>query len=155
MSDYRLFERFQSEEYETCHILHYLQMATEKLTKAYLWRSGIAPRKFHIGLTQLLPALLDRPEPELDLIAAIFRCSRTEFESWVTGVLPLARRLQNMAPAESSDGPNAEYPWPHAAPVEAPVSHTFAVWTDLTGTESGASLLAFVKQAIAEFPSYA
>jgi hypothetical protein len=39
-SDHRLYVRLRGEKYETYHIPHYLQMATEKLSKAYLWRSG-------------------------------------------------------------------------------------------------------------------
>ena len=42
-SDYSVFERLRAEsrsDVPECHVLHYFQMATEKLAKAVLARSG-------------------------------------------------------------------------------------------------------------------
>ena len=38
----------------TCHSLHHLQMVTEKIAKAYFWRSGSPPPKSHAGFVQFL-----------------------------------------------------------------------------------------------------
>ena len=43
-SDHALFLQLRRTGADECHLLHYLQMATEKLSKAYLWRSGHAPQ---------------------------------------------------------------------------------------------------------------
>jgi hypothetical protein len=144
-SDLRVFAKFRDEKYEPCHILHYFQMATEKLSKAYLWRSGNAPPKLHTGFVRFLRALLTRSDPELERIARIFGFRRAEdFDNWVTSVLPLAYQVQNSAPAEANDGPNPEYPWPHMSPANAPTSHTFSLWTELSETGRGNHLLDFV-----------
>lgn len=155
-SDYRLFEKLQGEKYEPCHVLHYLQMATEKLSKAYLWRSGKVPPKVHTGFVRFLRALLTRSDKELDRIAKIFEFGRGEdFDNWITSVLPLAYQVQNSAPAEANDGPNPEYPWPHGNPANAPVSHDFTLWHSLTESAQGKRLLEFVKTAVAAFDAYA
>jgi hypothetical protein len=40
-----------------CHRLHYLQMCTGKLAKAYFWRSGVTPGFSHYKFVPLLRAL--------------------------------------------------------------------------------------------------
>jgi HEPN domain-containing protein len=155
-SDHRLYSRLRRESYESCHVLHYLQMATEKLSKAYLWRAGHAPPKAHTGFVRFLRALLTRSERDLERIAPVFDFGRTEdFDRWVRVVLPLAYRLQNIAPAEAGDGPNPEYPWPHANPAHTPVDYTFTLWTDLSTGGHGRHLLDFIDRAVLDFASYA
>jgi hypothetical protein len=153
-SDYALFLRLRAAGVRECHLLHYLQMATEKLSKAYLWRSGHAPPKSHTGFVRFLRALLDRPQ--LDRIADILGFRRGEdLENWVRRAQVLAYSLQNIAPAEAGDGPNPEYPWPHAAPANCPMDHAFALWNQLSNTGQGRKLMEFVGRAIAQFEQYA
>jgi hypothetical protein len=75
-SDHDAFLLIRRQGIAQCHLLHYLQMVTEKIAKAYFWRSG--------------------------------------------------------TPALASNGPNPEYPWPHAQPQIAPVGHNFPIWPILT-----------------------
>jgi hypothetical protein len=155
-SDYELFDRLRRDRHNACHILHYLQMATEKLSKAYLWRSGHAPPRNHTGFVRFLRALRDRNEADLQRITELFGFGRSgEFVTWIRSVLPLAYQLQNIAPAEAGDGPNPEYPWPHALPVSTPVTHTFGLWTELAETGRGGHLLDFIERAIRNFAAYA
>jgi HEPN domain-containing protein len=154
-SDHALFVRLRREGVHDCHLLHYLQMATEKLSKAYLWRSGHAPPKTHTGFVRFLKALLDR-RTDLERIATTLGFRRREdLDTWVRSVRTLAYALQNIAPAEAGDGPNPEYPWPHDAPIHCPIDHTFALWTEITNTGRGRKLIEFVERAIARFESYA
>jgi hypothetical protein len=53
-SDHQLFTSLRGTGCAQCHLLHYLQMATEKIAKAYFWRSGSAPPKSHAGFAQLM-----------------------------------------------------------------------------------------------------
>lgn len=76
-ADHALFVQLRRAGVHECHLLHYLQMATEKLSKAYLWRSGHAPPKSHTGFVRFLKALLDRRN-DLDRIAAILGFGRRE-----------------------------------------------------------------------------
>jgi hypothetical protein len=131
-------------------------MATEKLSKAYLWRSGHAPPRSHTGLVRFLRALLARRSSDLDHIAHVLGFGRREdLDNWVRAIQSLAYALQAVAPAEAGDGPNAEYPWPHHTPAECPVDFAFPLWNDLANTGQGRKLLDFVARAVATFDQYA
>jgi hypothetical protein len=75
-SDRVLFLKLRRVGAHECHLLHYLQMATEKLSKAYLWRSRKVPPKSHTGFMRFLKALLDRPAAELKWIAKVLGFGR-------------------------------------------------------------------------------
>ena len=155
-SDRALFLQLRRIGAHECHLLHYLQMATEKLSKAYLWRSGKAPPKSHTGLIRFLKALLDRRPADLPWIAKALGFNRSEdLEKWVSSVQPLAYALQNIAPAEARNGPNPEYPWPHEAPAHCPAGHSFTLWSQLFSTGQGRKLLEFIGRAITRFDALA
>jgi hypothetical protein len=154
-SDHALFVKLRRSGEHECHLLHYLQMATEKLSKAYLWRSGHAPAKAHTGFVRFLKALLDR-RADLDRIAKILGFGRREdLDKWVRNVQTLAYSLQNIAPAEAGNGPNPEYPWPHEAPADCPIGHRFDLWKQLTNTGQGRKLIEIIERALARFDQYA
>lgn len=155
-SDYQLFGHLQRTRANECHLLHYLQMATEKLSKAYFWRSGHAPPKSHLGFVRFLKALLSRRTAELDRIAEILGFSRRQdFERWVPRGQMLAYAVQNLAPAEANNGPNPEYPWPHEAPAHCPCEHSFRLWDQLINTAQGRKFVAFIDRAVSNFDKYA
>jgi hypothetical protein len=139
-------------------MLHYLQMAAEKISKAYLWRSGTPPRRSHVGLMPFLQALLSRGlgREERQRIAEIFDYARPdEMAAWVRHVSPLAHELQTLTPDLSNDGPNTEYPWPHANPSHCPALHSFTLWAKLRDREPGRRLVKFIAKAIQRFEQYA
>lgn len=155
-SDHAVFVRLRRAGAHECHLLHYLQMATEKLSKAYLWRSGHAPPKSHTGFVRFLKALLDRRITELDRIAKALAFGRSEdLDRWASQVQTLAYALQNIAPSEAGNGPNPEYPWPHETPMDCPARHAFALWDQLTNTGQGRKLMEVIERAIARFDQYA
>lgn len=154
-SDHSVFVHLRRAGIPKCHLLHYLQMATEKISKAYLWRSGHAPPKTHVGFVRFLRALPDRRR-DLDHIAAVLGFGRgQDLDNWVRSVLPLAYSLQNLAPAAAGNGPNPEYPWPHESPAYCPVGHTFELWTHLANTGQGRKLIEFIGRAVKRFEQYA
>jgi hypothetical protein len=77
-SDQPVFALLRRTGAAECHALHYLQMAAEKISKAYLWRSGTAPPRCHVGLMRFLRALMSRghSQKELQRIAEIFEFAR-------------------------------------------------------------------------------
>ena len=154
--DHQVLQLMRREGIEPCQQLHYLQMVTEKLGKAYFWRSGNPPRKSHASFVRFLQALDNRRGADRSRIAKLFDFGRPEdFENWIPTITPLAYDLERLAPALAGDnGPNAEYPWPRTAPTEAPARYTFAVWAQLT-TGRGRQLLGVIDTAVAEFPRYA
>src|SRR5205809_447099 len=56
-SDHTVLVLLRRRGVHECHVLHYLQMAAEKIAKAYLWRTGRAPLRSHVGLMPFLQAL--------------------------------------------------------------------------------------------------
>lgn len=140
-----------------CHQLHYLQMVTEKLGKAYFWRTGHPPRTTHASFVRFLQALDNRPSRDVQRIAGLLGFERPEdLERWIATITPLAYDLERLAPDLAGlNGANPEYPWPHAAPANAPVSYSFQVWTDLAQTGRGHQLLRVIDAAVLRFPEFA
>jgi hypothetical protein len=155
-SDLAVFRQLRRSGAHECHLLHYLQMATEKLSKAYLWRSKKAPPKSHTGFVRFLRALISRRTPELQRIAETLGFARpTDMEHWLAAVQTTSYELQNIAPAEAKNGPNPEYPWPHEMPVNCPAGHSFQLWQRLSETAQGRKLLIFIDRAIDHFDEFA
>ena len=155
-SDHAVLLLLRREDADPCHQLHYLQMVTEKLGKAYFWRTGHPPPKSHASFVQFLQALNNRPAPGRARIAKLLGFGRArDFENWMPTVTPLAHDLERLAPALAGDkGANAEYPWPWAAPAHAPVTHVFPVWKQLTASGRGRQLLKVIEAAVRGFPNY-
>ena len=58
---------------------------------------------------------------------------RIDLETWIPTISPLAYDLERLAPNLAGfNSPNPDIPGPHIAPVNAPVSYPFQVWSDLT-----------------------
>ena len=108
-----------------CHVLHYLQMSTEKLAKAVdVMQSDRPPQATHSGLVRLLQQL---KRARLQKRLGYGRDTRS-FRRLVDSLLPLARRIEQLAPAVAgANQPNAEYPWLDAATgrVVAPADFAF------------------------------
>jgi len=155
-SDHAAFVCLRHAGVHECHMLHYLQMATEKLSKAYLWRSGTPPPRSHVGFMRFLRALLGRRRTDLRRIAKVFEFARPkDMDAWVGQIGSLAYMLQNLAPTEANNGPNPEYPWPHEMPEHCPALHSFELWSRLRDHVHGRNLLRFIERAIERFDQYA
>lgn len=153
VADHAELGRLRKAHGAPCHQLHYLQMVTEKLAKAYLWRSGTAPPKSHVSFVNLLKALLSRRKSDAVRIPHLLGFgTAAQFEAWARAVLPLAYELERLAPSLARDGPNPEYPWPYEAPRFSPASFQFPIWTVLTETAHGRRLLRVIDVAVHEFP---
>lgn len=155
-SDHSILIMLRKQGAAPCHQLHYLQMVTEKLGKAYFWRTGSPPRKSHISFVRFLQTLDDRPRREVDRVAKLLGFSKAvSLEAWIKTISPLAHELERLAPGLAGDhGANPEYPWPRTAPTYAPVSFTFGIWTVLVDTTRGRKFLRVVDTAVKEFPNY-
>jgi hypothetical protein len=145
-TDFAVFELLRANPtVPMCHALHYLQMATEKLGKAYAWRRG-QPATSHRAFRALLRNLSADKQAQ----------SRLGFEdrneNWIHVMrksAPLAECIEDLAPSLANDGPNPEYPWPRIAPVEAPVEHAFAIWEELNETPAGRQFLHLARRLFA------
>ena len=154
-SDHDVFLLVRRQGVAQCHLLHYLQMVTEKLAKAYFWRLGSPPPHSHAGFVQFLRFLGHVRQNDRERIANLFSFNRfVDFQQWIRAVLPIAYELERLAPDLANDGPNPEYPWPHAQPVCAPVAHDFGVWAVLKSGQ-GRDLIRVIHIAVDRFPEYA
>lgn len=154
-SEYGAFSLLRGRGVAPCHSLHFLQMVTEKIAKAYFWRTGSPPPRSHAGFVQFLRFLGHTRRRDQDRIAKIFSFNRFEdFQNWIRKVLPMAYELERLTPNLANDGPNSEYPWPHAAPEFAPVDYRFDVWASLMSGR-GRDLLRIIHIAVDRFQEYA
>jgi hypothetical protein len=155
-SDHGILVLLRKQGGAACHQLHYLQMVTEKLAKAYFWRTGAPPPRNHAGFVQFLRSLGGVPQARRQLVASTLGFTLfADLQMWINSILPLAYDLERLAPALANDGPNPEYPWPHIAPTNAPVHFSFDVWNRLTGTGRGRQLIRVIELAVDRFPNYA
>ena len=154
-SDHDVFVLLRGQGAAPCHSLHHLQMATEKLAKAYFWRSGSPPPKSHAGFVQFLRFLGHVRQQDRERLAGLFSFKRfTDFQHWIRTNLPTAYELERLTPDLANDGPNPEYPWPHASPISAPVDHRFPIWQSLTAPQ-GRDFMRIIRVAIDRFADYA
>ena len=155
-SDLAVFRLLRERGVAPCHLLHYLQMLSEKLGKAYHWRSGSPPPKSHAGFVQFLRFLGGVRSSERSKVAEAFDFSRfDDFRNWVRTVLPMAYDLERLAPdLAQENAPNPEYPWPHTAPEYTPVTYEFQLWKELTESGRGRQFLQLVEIAVERFAAY-
>lgn len=157
LSDLDIWILLRKNEAPVCHQLHYLQMATEKLGKAYFWRGEKPEKKSHACFVRFLRRLSNCRNSDRQSISEAFGFHRfTDFESWLTIVLPIARELERLSPdLAGEDGPNPEYPWPYAEPVHAPVNFEFPLYSELAFSGRGRQFLQAIERAVRQFALYA
>jgi hypothetical protein len=89
-SDHEAFLLIRGHGFPQCHSLHYLQMVTEKIAKAYFWRSGSPPPQKHSGFPAFLRFLGQIRARDRDRIADLFTFKRySDFQSWIRTVFAI------------------------------------------------------------------
>lgn len=151
-SDWEVYKILSAEPYiPVCHSLHYLQMACEKIAKAYRCRDTSAPLddllSRHVGFAKFMSSFLGSPSMK----KAYGR--RNAQRLVLTQVArTLAREIEKLAPAvdRSAFPENAEYPWLSGDEVVAPCSYRYPALS-LLRTSGGRAVLNLVARAIHEF----
>lgn len=150
-TDFEVFELLRKQErLTTCHILHYLQMATEMLGKAHAWKTG-PKTTTHRAFASFLKSLGTNRKAQKQLG---FEGHNANWENIIRKCGTLAERIEDLAPALSPDLPNSEYPWPRVAPTTPPVEYKFAIWIELQETALGRQLLSITKRLFAAAEAY-
>lgn len=126
-SDHAVFDRLGVLQVETCHRLHYFQMVTEKLSKAWLTAptAANAPKTVHTAFVRMLQVIKSRP----DVRRKLGYTDAAAFARYVDSLLDLATRVEALAPAIAGlSRPNPEYPWRDVGTgeIHAPAAQTFA-----------------------------
>lgn len=151
-SDYAIFKEFSERgDIPRAQALHYLQMATEKLAKAYRLRDSLTNLETiltsHVGFPEFFNTYLRSPSMREE-----FRGRAAQLQRIQRDCRLLARSVEQLAPAVDRLGhpANAEYPWAEGDQVVAPVSYTFPSLTLLRGV-GGRRFLSFVERAFLEY----
>lgn len=150
-STFAQFERLRDEVgLPHCHALHCLQMATELLGKASAWKDG--PTKLtHRAFVKFLRSLSQNTKAQQRLGYA---GKNEQWRQVLKKSVPLAERVEDLAPALAGDGPNPEYPWPPDDPEHTPVEFEFPLWAELTVEIAGLKFLDLLVNLFAEADAF-
>lgn len=125
-------------------------MTTELLGKAYSLRSGPNTTS-HRAFVRFMRELRRNRKVQTKVD---FRCRNASWAALIRNSIPLAERIEDLAPSLAGDGPNPEYPWPRTDPVVAPAEHSFDLWHDLQNSPDGRSLLDLLDRLLATAEAY-
>ena len=151
-SDWQVFDRLAADSrISACHELHYLQMACEKIAKAYRCRDTAANLEElltqHVGFTKFMGSFLASPS-----IKDAYRGRDAQRREVAKLARVLAREIEKLAPAVDrvTSPENAEYPWESGENVIAPCLYDYPRLSLLTSA-GGRTFLKLVARAIEEF----
>ena len=125
-NDYGVFRELKCrKDVAMCQKLHYLQMATEKLAKAFLSPcSGRPPPRVHVALCKFLN--MSKGRPEIRRLLG-YENDYHAYCSYIDRLLSVAERIEKLAPVGGQERVNPEYPWlDQDGNVVCPASYSFS-----------------------------
>jgi len=146
-SDFQVYLKLPA-EVEDCHKLHYLQMAGEKIAKAYRLRDtqvGLEDAmKSHVAFSQFASSMLTMSRGR-----ERYRGKDAWLQQTVRRVRGLAREIEKLAPSvDRQQSPaNAEYPWAEGESIIAPCRYAFPAAAALR-EPGGVEFLRLLQEAI-------
>jgi hypothetical protein len=120
LSDYDMLRDLIARGAPHCHQLHYLQMAMEKLAKAFNTPLGGRPSRSHKAFGDFVRT--GQRHPQLQRACGFTRGD--QFAAYLNSLRDLADKIEDLSP-EGGDHPNPEYPWEQGGAVHAPVAFRF------------------------------
>ncbi|MFO0808824.1 MAG: hypothetical protein U0746_09395 [Gemmataceae bacterium] len=148
-SDFAVYEYLAEQPY--CHRLHYLQMSSEKLAKAYvLHRRAQVAMKSHKAFIAFWRTIADNDRVRMSLGYG----RQQQWQEKLRSASDIAYAIQQLAPALAKDGPNPEYPWPHDDPKYAPVEYAFPIEQRLESSRQGQDFIRLLSRLIENFPQW-
>lgn len=149
-ADFRLWQRLQLEStVAECHRLHLLQMACEKLAKAYHYNAGTNPAALQSSRNWVAKTL---PTIMREMYRRRGRRVPRHNDYIMRHAKQLAREIDLLAPSVDDDGrrpDNCEYPWDQGGRLISPLDHSFPALR-LANAPHGRAFLKAVAEAIAE-----
>ncbi len=149
-SDFAVYQ-VQLQSAEECHRLHYLQMACEKIAKAYRLRDPVSFNpddlyshavfsKFIVGFLKSTPTRNRYQSQD---------SKRRQMEGYAKS---LASEIERLAPALDRENrpDNAEYPWMIGETIFVPCRYAFPV-SLLLGEQGGRDILKLIEIAIKNY----
>lgn len=151
-SDWEVYSRLAADPaIPVCHPLHYLQMACEKIAKAYRCRDRSVDLeellKRHVGFSKFLGSFLASPS-----VKEAYRGRAAQLREVTGFARALAREIEKLAPSvdRAASPENSEYPWESGGEVIPPCSYSYPRLSLLT-SPGGRTLLKLVARAMQEF----
>lgn len=135
-----------------CHELHYLQMACEKLAKAYRLRDTVSPVEElvsrHTGFAKFLVPFC------ITVLKDEYRSKDAQFRGILSRTRAIAREIEKLAPAIDclAVPENAEYPWERDNQVTAPCTYGFPA-LQLLRQPGGRMFLNLIERALGDYES--
>jgi hypothetical protein len=153
-SDWRVYAHLSASGDAPCHALHYLQMASEKLAKAYRLRETTSPVavivSHHTGFTKFIRQYLLSAR-----YREAYRGKSAQLHRLVQDAAKLAMEIEKLAPAvERRNAPeNVEYPWQAGDKVIAPCEWSFPALS-LLNAPHGRAFLKTIESAFRDFGEF-
>lgn len=149
-SDWEAYEKTAEFEWPSCHRLHYLQMATEKLGKALLIVGDHELENLkgsHTAFVKLIRVVSNNRK-----LQKVLGMKKSQQRAQFKTLLPLAHEVESLAPALAQNGPNPEYPWKDVSGnILTPVDYPFPLMKRLHKTPQGIQLLKYVEFFVKRF----
>jgi len=143
-SDWEAYQKTTESEWPDCQRLHYLQMVTEKLSKAFLVVGDTKLENLtssHAAFVKFIRIM----SVNRNLQSAL-GMKKSPQKAKFKALLPLAREIELLAPALAQGGPNPEYPWEDpSGGVLAPADHSFPLMQRLQKTPQGIQMLKYIE----------
>ena len=147
-SDWEIYQKLK-DNHSQCHELHYLQMTTEKLSKAALATTTTPLPKSHQVFLKFLR--LTRYNSSIQNRLAQ---NSNQYRSIINEILPIAVKIEQLAPAYDGVRSNAEYPWEQLdGSITSPSTYDFPIWNELKSA-SGRKLLNLIRQLMEHFEEF-
>lgn len=153
-SDWEVYKHLSAltkPSFPQCHALHYLQMATEKIAKAYRIRDTAADVddlvKHHTGFVEFINQFF-----RCETIRDEFRERDAALQTLQRNATALAREIEKLAPATDrlASPENAEYPWERDEAILIPCNFGFPNLTMLRQA-GGRAVMNLVERAFKDF----
>ena len=150
-SDFEIYQRLTSAGVADCHRWHYLQMACEKIAKAYRFRESTVPTEklmtSHKAFSTIITTLM-----KADKIKARYPGQTAKYEIILRYARSMAREIEKLAPAIDRDASpqNAEYPWEDRGQIVVPCDYAYPNMQSLTG-QRGQDFLHLLTDLITDF----
>jgi hypothetical protein len=149
-----VYQRFtRMDDVPRSHQLHYLQMACEKLAKAYRLRDldvevdDLTTK--HVGFAKFINAFLRSPP-----LLKEYKGNRAAHQAICKFAAAIARAIEGLAPAigKLQSPANAEYPWESGDRVVAPCDYAYPELS-LLGAPGGRAFLKVIDRAFRDYAS--
>jgi len=152
-ADWEAYQKTSRATWSACHRLQFLQMASEKLGKAFLVAGPSSletTTQSHAAFVKFLRIVSNNRK-----LKNLLNKKRSQQRKHFNQLLPLAYEIELLAPALAQSGPNPEYPWKDAAGnVLAPVEYPFQLLQQLQKTRQGVQLLKYIEIFLTRFEEF-